>query len=224
MPTQPILISKSFQHNNHQNLFAMRILKMYISNINDRFMDEVIDTLRNGGIIIYPTDTLYAIGCNALNNNAIERICKIKGINPQRTNLSIVCSDISQASQYARIDNRAYQLLRENLPGAFTFILPASSTLPKVFKGRKTVGVRVPDNVIAREIASRLGNPILTTSIEWDEDPEDGTNPQSIAMKYENDVDIVIDGGYGELTPSTIVDCTDSANPEIIREGKGELG
>ena len=202
----------------------MRILKMYISNINDRFMDEVIDTLRNGGIIIYPTDTLYAIGCNALNNNAIERICKIKGINPQRTNLSIVCSDISQASQYARIDNRAYQLLRENLPGAFTFILPASSTLPKVFKGRKTVGVRVPDNVIAREIASRLGNPILTTSIEWDEDPEDGTNPQSIAMKYENDVDIVIDGGYGELTPSTIVDCTDSANPEIIREGKGELG
>ena len=100
----------------------MRILKMYISNINDRFMDEVIDTLRNGGIIIYPTDTLYAIGCNALNNNAIERICKIKGINPQRTNLSIVCSDISQASQYARIDNRAYQLLRENLPGAFTFI------------------------------------------------------------------------------------------------------
>ena len=197
---------------------------MYISNINDRFMDEVIDTLRNGGIIIYPTDTLYAIGCNALNNNAIERICKIKGINPQRTNLSIVCSDISQASQYARIDNRAYQLLRENLPGAFTFILPASSTLPKVFKGRKTVGVRVPDNVIAREIASRLGNPILTTSIEWDEDPEDGTNPQSIAMKYENDVDIVIDGGYGELTPSTIVDCTDSANPEIIREGKGELG
>ena len=201
----------------------MRILKMYISNINDRFMDEVIDTLRNGGIIIYPTDTLYAIGCNALNNNAIERICKIKGINPQRTNLSIVCSDISQASQYARIDNRAYQLLRENLPGAFTFILPAASTLPKVFKGRKTVGVRGPDNVIAREIASRLGNPILTTSIEWDDEPEDGTNPQSIAMKYENDVDIVIDGGYGELAPSTIVDCTDSANPEITREGKGEL-
>lgn len=201
----------------------MKILKMYTSNINDRFMNEVIDTLRNGGIIIYPTDTLYAIGCNALNNNAIERICKIKGINPQRTNLSIVCSDISQASQYARIDNNAYQLLRENLPGAFTFILPSASTLPKVFKGRKTVGIRVPDNDIAREIAIQLGNPILTTSVEWDEDPEDGCNPQAIAMKYDNDVDIVIDGGHGELTPSTIIDCTDSANPEIIREGKGEL-
>ena len=202
----------------------MKILKMYTSNINDRFMDEVIDTLRDGGIVIYPTDTLYAIGCDALKNNAIERICKIKGINPQRTNLSIVCSDISQASQYARIDNRAYQLLRENLPGAFTFILPAASTLPKVFKGRKTVGIRVPDNVIACEIASRLGNPILTTSIEWDEDPEDGCNPQAIAMKYEGVVDIVIDGGYGELVPSTVVDCNDSSNPEIIREGKGELG
>lgn len=199
----------------------MKILKMYTSNINDRFMDEVIETLKDGGIIIYPTDTLYAIGCNALNNNAIERICKIKGINSQRTNLSIVCSDISQASQYARIDNRAFQLLRENLPGAFTFILPTASTLPKAFKGRKAVGIRVPDNVIAREIASRLGNPILTTSIEWDDDPEDGCNPQAIAMKYEDVVDIVIDGGYGELTPSTVVDCLDSSSPEISREGKG---
>ena len=201
----------------------MKILKMYTSNINDRFMDEVIETLRDGGIVIYPTDTLYAIGCDALKNNAIERICKIKGINPQRTNLSIVCSDISQASQYARIDNRAFQLLRENLPGAFTFILPAASTLPKVFKGRKTVGIRVPDNVIACEIAARLGNPVLTTSIEWDDDPEDGCNPQAIALKYEDIVDIVIDGGSGELTPSTIVDCTDSSAPEIIREGKGVL-
>ena len=199
----------------------MKILKMYTSNINDRFMDEVIETLKDGGIIIYPTDTLYAIGCNALNNNAIERICKIKGINSQRTNLSIVCSDISQASQYARIDNRAFQLLRENLPGAFTFILPTASTLPKAFKGRKAVGIRVPDNVIAREIASRLGNPILTTSIEWDDDPEDGCNPQAIAMKYEDIDDIVIDGGYGELTPSTVVDCLDSSSPEITREGKG---
>ena len=201
----------------------MKILKMYTSNINDRFMDEVIETLRDGGIVIYPTDTLYAIGCDALKNNAIERICKIKGINPQRTNLSIVCSDISQASQYARIDNRAFQLLRENLPGAFTFILPAASTLPKVFKGRKTVGIRVPDNVIACEIAARLGNPVLTTSIEWDDDPEDGCNPQAIALKYEDIVDIVIDGGSGELTPSTIVDCTDSSAPEIVRDGKGVL-
>lgn len=201
----------------------MKILKMYTSSINERFMDDVIDTLRDGGLVIYPTDTLYAIGCDALNNRAIERICKIKGINPLRTNLSIVCADISQASQYARIDNNAYQLLRENLPGAFTFVLPASSILPKVFKGRKTVGVRVPDNVIAQEIASRLGNPILTTSVEWDDEPDDGCNPQAIAMKYDGVVDITIDCGYGELIPSTIVDCTDSSNPEIVREGKGIL-
>lgn len=201
----------------------MKILKMYTSSINERFMDDVIDTLRDGGLVIYPTDTLYAIGCDALNNRAIERICKVKGINPLRTNLSIVCADISQASQYARIDNNAYQLLRENLPGAFTFVLPASSILPKVFKGRKTVGVRVPDNVIAQEIASRLGNPILTTSVEWDDEPDDGCNPQAIAMKYDGVVDITIDCGYGELIPSTIVDCTDSSNPEIVREGKGIL-
>ena len=201
----------------------MKILKMYTSSINERFMDDVIDTLRDGGLVIYPTDTLYAIGCDALNNRAIERICKVKGINPLRTNLSIVCADISQASQYARIDNNAYQLLRGNLPGAFTFVLPASSILPKVFKGRKTVGVRVPDNVIAQEIASRLGNPILTTSVEWDDEPDDGCNPQAIAMKYDGVVDITIDCGYGELIPSTIVDCTDSSNPEIVREGKGIL-
>ena len=180
----------------------MRILKMYESNINERYMDLVIDTLRDGGIVIYPTDTLYAIGCDALNNNAIERICRFKDINPQKTNLSVVCSDISQASEYARIDNRSFQLLRANLPGPFTFILPASSSLPKVFKGRKTVGVRIPDNAVARLLAERLGNPVLTTSI---------------------DVDLLIDCGTGELVPSTVVDCTDSNNPEIVREGKGEL-
>ena len=202
----------------------MKLMKMYPSSINDRYMDEVIDKLRNGGIIIYPTDTLYAIGCNALNNQAIERICKLNGLNPQKEHLSIICHDISQASDYARIDNRAYQLLRESLPGAFTFILPASSSLPKGFKGRKTVGIRIPDNAIALEIASRLGNPIMTTSIEWDEDaPEEACDPQSIAMRYENDVDIIIDGGQGDTIPSTVIDCTDSSNPELIREGKGLL-
>lgn len=202
----------------------MRILKMYESNINERYMDLVIETLRDGGIVIYPTDTLYAIGCDALNNNAIERICRFKDINPQKTNLSIVCCDISQASEYARIDNRSFQLLRANLPGPFTFILPASSSLPKVFKGRKTVGVRIPDNTIARLLAERLGNPVLTTSIEWNPDyPEEGCEPESIAMRYENDVDLLIDCGTGELVPSTVVDCTDGNNPEIVREGKGEL-
>ncbi len=200
----------------------MRILKMYASSINDRYMEQVVEALRNGAIIIYPTDTLYAIGCDALNNQAIERICRLKGINSQRTNLSITCCDISQAADYARIDNNAFRLLRDNLPGAFTFILPASNTLPKAFKSRKTVGIRVPDNEIAREIASRLGNPIMTTSIQWNEnEPEEGCEPQSIAMKYDETVDILIDGGTGDLMPSTIIDCLDSSSPEIIREGKG---
>lgn len=196
---------------------------MYESNINERYVDLIIDTLRDGGIIIYPTDTLYAIGCDALNNGAIERICKLKDINPQKTNLSIVCSDISQASEYARIDNRAFQLLRANLPGAFTFILPASSSLPKVFKGRKTVGVRVPDQDIARLLAERLGNPILSTSIKWNDDyPEEGCEPESIALRYENDIDLLIDCGTGELIPSTVIDCT-TGDFEIVREGKGDL-
>ncbi len=200
----------------------MRILKMYASSINDRYMEQAVEALRNGAIIIYPTDTLYAIGCDALNNQAIERICRLKGINSQRTNLSITCCDISQAAEYARIDNNAFRLLRENLPGAFTFILPASNTLPKAFKSRKTVGIRVPDNEIACEIASRLGNPIMTTSIQWDEnEPEEGCEPQSIAMRYDETVDILIDGGTGDLMPSTIIDCLDSSSPEIIREGKG---
>ncbi len=200
----------------------MRILKMYASSINDRYMEQVVEALRDGAIIIYPTDTLYAIGCDALNNQAIERICRLKGINSQRTNLSITCCDISQAADYARIDNNAFRLLRDNLPGAFTFILPASNTLPKAFKSRKTVGIRVPDNEIAREIASRLGNPIMTTSIQWNEnEPEEGCEPQSIAMKYDETVDILIDGGTGDLMPSTIIDCLDSSSPEIIREGKG---
>ncbi len=202
----------------------MKILKIFDSNINERHIDSAIDCLQNGGIIIFPTDTLYALGCDALNNNAIERICRIKNINPQKTNLSIICHSISQASEYARIDNRAYQLLRENLPGAFTFILPASTSLPKVFKGRKTVGIRIPNNKIAITLSEKLGNPILTTSIKWDENnPEEGCEPEYIAMRYNDVAELIIDGGEGELTPSTIIDCTDSSSPEIIREGKGVL-
>ncbi len=202
----------------------MKLLRIYPTNINDRFMDEAVATLRDGGIIIYPTDTLYAIGCNALNNQAIERICKIKGINPQKESLSVVCSDISQASEYARIDNRAFRLLRDNLPGPFTFVLPAATTLPKVFKGRKTVGIRVPDNEIARELARRLGNPLLSTSIEFDPDePDEGRYPESISMRYHGTVDMMVDGGQADVEPSTVVDLTDSNYPEIIREGKGDL-
>ena len=138
----------------------MKTLRMYPSSINDRYLDEVAECLRSGGIIIYPTDTLYAMGCDALNNGAIERLCRIKGVNPQKQTLSVVCDGISMASEYARIDNEAFRILRRNLPGPFTFVLPAASSLPKVFKGRKEVGIRVPDNPIATAIAARSINTI----------------------------------------------------------------
>lgn len=207
----------------------MKTLRMYPTSINDRYLDETVECLKNGGIIIYPTDTLYAIGCDALNNSAIERLCKLKGVNPQKQTLSVVCDGISMASEYARIDNEAFRVLRRNLPGAFTFILPATTTLPKVFKGRKEVGIRVPDNPIATSIAERLGHPILSSSLKVDDEvPE--FDAQELAMAFDGVASILIDdgeSGNGDSGwtpgPSTVVDLTDSRNPEIIREGKGEL-
>lgn len=198
----------------------MKTLRMYPSSLNDRYLDEAAETLEKGGILIYPTDTLYALGCDALNNNAIEKLCKIKGLNPQKQTLSIICDGLSMASEYARIDNEAFRILRANLPGPFTFILPASTTLPKVFKGRRTVGVRIPDNAIARAIAERLGHPVLSTSIPQD---GDGVDPMTLALEYEDTASLFIDGGEGDGQPSTVIDITDSRNPEIIREGKGNL-
>lgn len=207
----------------------MKTLRMYPTSINDRYLDETVECLKDGGIIIYPTDTLYAIGCDALNNSAIERLCKLKGVNPQKQTLSVVCDGISMASEYARIDNEAFRVLRRNLPGAFTFILPAATTLPKVFKGRKEVGIRVPDNPIATSIAERLGHPILSSSLKVDDEvPE--FDAQELAMAFDGVASILIDdgeSGNGDSGwtpgPSTVVDLTDSRNPEIIREGKGEL-
>ncbi|MGM9846885.1 MAG: L-threonylcarbamoyladenylate synthase [Muribaculaceae bacterium] len=201
----------------------MRLLKMYPTSINEKYVDTIVNALKDGSIIILPTDTLYAIACDALNNRAIERICKIKDLDPNRSTLSIVCSDISQASDYAKIDNKAFKVLKDYLPGPYTFILPASTSLPKVFKGRKTVGVRIPDNPIAEALASALGNPLMTTSIDVDADaPFESVMPDSIAMRYGDSVDIIIDAGEGEIVPSTVVDITDSSQPEVLREGKGE--
>ena len=200
----------------------MKSLRMYPSSINEKYLDDVVETLREGGVIIYPTDTLYAFGCDALNNNAIERLCKIKGMNPQKKTLSIVCDGISMASEYAKIDNEAFRILRANLPGPFTFILPAATTLPKVFKGRKEVGIRVPDNEIARAIASKLGHPVLSTSVPLGD--EASVDPQAVAYDYSEMATLLVDGGEGDIIPSTIVDITDSRNPEIVREGKGVLG
>lgn len=202
---------------------------MYPTSINERYLDEVVDCLRDGGVIIYPTDTLYAIGCDALNNSAIEKLCKIKGINPQKQTLSVVCDGISMASDYARIDNEAFRILRANLPGPFTFILPAATSLPKVFKGRKEVGIRVPDNAVSRAIAERLGHPILSSSLKVDDEVHE-FDARELAMAFECVASLLIDDGeIGNVDsgmtpePSTVVDLTDSRNPEILREGKGEL-
>lgn len=204
----------------------MKTFRIYPSSVNSRFISEVADAMRDGNLIIYPTDTIYAIGCDATNQSAIERLCRIKNISPQKNTLSIICSDISQASEYARIDNRAYAVLRQYTPGPFTFILPASTTLPKAFKGRRQVGLRIPDNPIPRALAEELGHPILTTSIPTESLSENEiTSPDEISIRYESrpEIGLLIDGGEGSTVPSTIVDLTDSSNPEIIRQGAGTI-
>lgn len=201
----------------------MQLITIHPDNPNRRAIQQIAEALRNGEIIIYPTDTLYAIGCDALNVRAVERICRIKGISPDKAHLSIVCHDISDISRFVRIDNATHRLMRKNLPGAFTFILPAGSGLPKIFKQRKSVGIRVPDNNIARAIVEELGNPLLSTSITNNhEEPEYTTNPELIAEQYSSHVDYVIDGGEGNTIGSTIIDCC-NGEPEIIRQGKGEI-
>ncbi|MDR1203607.1 MAG: threonylcarbamoyl-AMP synthase [Tannerellaceae bacterium] len=199
------------------------LIKIYPENPNGKEIDKVVQILQDGGLIIYPTDTVYAIGCDALNVRAVEEICKMKNINPEKSNLSIICYDLSNISEYARVDNPTFKLMKKNLPGPFTFILNTTSSLPKIYKNKRTVGIRVPDNNIIRELVNSLGNPILTTSIKDDDEMlEYSTDPELIYEKYKEQVDIVIDGGYGGIEASTIVDCTDG-EPEIIRQGKGEL-
>ena len=199
------------------------LIKIYPQNPNQREINKAVDILRDGGLIIYPTDTVYAIGCDALNVRAVEKICHLKNIDPRKSNLSIICYDLSNLSEYAKVSNAAFKVMKKNLPGPFTFILPTSGELPKIYKNRKEVGIRVPDNNIIREIVRELGNPVLTTSIhdEDDEIMEYSTDPELIYEKYEHIVDLVIDGGYGGIEASTVVDCTDDI--EIVRQGKGEL-
>ena len=202
----------------------MKLLKIYPSSINERFIDEAADVMRHGGVVIYPTDTLYAIGCDALNNSAIQRVCDIKGIDSRKESLSVVCADLSQASEYARIGNAAFRVVKDYLPGPFTFILSVSPRLPKIFKGRKEVGIRVPENDIARSIARALGNPVLSTSITWDaEEPAEAVEPESIALRYAGKADLMIDGGHGDTVGSTVVRLTDIDNPEIVRQGAGDF-
>ncbi|MGV8962017.1 MAG: L-threonylcarbamoyladenylate synthase [Candidatus Saccharimonadaceae bacterium] len=199
------------------------LVKIYEDKPNQREINKVIDVLRNGGIVIYPTDTLYAFGCDALNVRAVEKICALKGINPEKHNLSIICYDLSDISEYAKVSTTTFKLMRKNLPGPFTFILDTTSTLPRIYKNKKTVGIRVPDNNIIRELVLQLGNPILTTSVNKDDEAiEYSTDPELIHEKWGAVADIVIDGGEGGIEPSTIIDCT-TDTPEITRQGKGEL-
>ena len=172
------------------------LIRIYPENPNPREMAKALKMLRDGELIIYPTDTVYAIGCDALNVRAVEKICALKGVNPQKSNLSIICYDLSNISEYAQVSNAAFKLLKKNLPGPFTFILPTSSRLPKIYKNKKEVGIRVPDNSIARGLVDGLGNPILTMSVhDEDEIIEYSTDPELIHEKYEGRVALVIDGG-----------------------------
>ncbi len=195
------------------------LLKLYTPNPDPKHLDTIAKCLKNGGIIIYPTDSVYAIGCDIFQARAVEKICKIKGIDSKKAQLSMICSDISEISEYAKFDNDTFKLMKNNLPGAVTFILQSSSNLPKVMKSRKTIGIRVPDNNIAQAIISATGNPILSSSLSFSEDEtEYATDPELIHEKYQNIVDIVIDGGYGTTNLTTIIDCSDN-NPNITRQG-----
>ncbi|KQS36705.1 L-threonylcarbamoyladenylate synthase [Pedobacter sp. Leaf194] len=201
------------------------LIKIYPENPNERAIEQVVDVLRKGGIIIYPTDTVYGLGCDITNPKAIEKIARIRGIKPEKANFSFICHDLSHISDFIKpIDNTTFRILKKALPGPFTFIFNANNNVPKLLSSnKKTVGIRVPDNNIARCIVKELGNPILSTSIKDDDELiEYSTDPELIHEKYEDLVDLVIDGGYGDNEASTVIDCT-TGEFEIIREGKGNI-
>ncbi|MCM1449847.1 MAG: L-threonylcarbamoyladenylate synthase [Clostridiales bacterium] len=197
----------------------MRILRMYPTSINDQYIDMLVDALREGEVIVIPTDNRYVLACDALNNRAVQHICEIRNIDTRRHPLSIICDNLSQASEYVMIDNRAFKILKESLPGPFTFILPASHRLPKVFKGRREVGLRIPDNPIARRLAAGLGNPLMASTAGWQgADDEDTLLPEAIADALANDVAYTIDTGEAPRSMTTVIDITDSLNPVTLRQ------
>ena len=199
-------------------------VRIYDENPNEREIEKVVEVLKKGGLIIYPTDTVYGIGCDITNTKAMEKVAKIKGVKLDKANFSFICYDLSGLSDYVKqIDTPTYKILKKALPGPYTFILPGNNNLPKAFKNKKTVGIRIPDNNIIRELVKKLGNPIVSTSI-YDEDDliEYTTDPELIFEKWGNKVDIVINGGFGDNIPSTVIDLsTDEIT--ILREGKGTI-
>ena len=200
------------------------LIRIYEENPNPKAVERVVKVLREGGLVIYPTDTVYGLGCDITNSKALQRLARIKGVKLDKANWSFICPDLSNLSDYARqIDTPTFKILKRALPGPYTFILQGSNQLPKDFKKKKTVGIRVPDNRIAQALVRGLGNPIVSTSIRDEDDVlEYTTDPELIHEKWGNLVDVVVDGGYGDNVASTVIDLT-GAEPEIIREGKGDL-
>ncbi|MDO9276448.1 MAG: L-threonylcarbamoyladenylate synthase [Lutibacter sp.] len=200
------------------------LIKIYNENPNEREIDKVVKVLQKGGLIIYPTDTVYGLGCDITNTKAMEKVAQLKGLKLDKANFSFICYDLSNLSDYVKqIDTPAYKILKKALPGPYTFILPSSTSLPKAFKNKKTVGIRIPDNNIIRELVKKLGNPIVSTSI-YDEDDllEYTTDPELIYEKWGNKVDVVIDGGYGSNIPSTVIDISEG-EITVLREGLGSV-
>ena len=200
------------------------LLNIHPKDPQPRLIKQVVECLQKGGIIIYPTDTVYGLGCDILQQKAIERICKIKQVDPKKAQLSFICNDLSHLSEYAKpIPNPTYRLLKEYLPGPYTFILPASKLVPKILQSKKdTIGLRIPDNIIAQTIIKELGRPILSASLPGTM-VEDYTDPEVMHQNFPHEVDFIIDGGIGGMTPSTIIDCTGD-EPELVRQGLGEWG
>lgn len=203
---------------------SAELIRIYPENPDPRRIREVAECLRNGGLVIYPTDTVYGLGCDIHNTRAVEKVARIKGIKPQKNDFSFICYDLSHIADYAKVSNAAFKLMKKALPGPFTFILEATTNVPKLLNtNKKTVGIRVPDNDIPRFFVRELGNPIITTSIkDEDEVIEYSTDPELIFEKFQHLVDIVVDGGYGGNVGSTIVDAT-TDEFEIMREGLGDL-
>ena len=200
------------------------LIKLYEDNPDPKQIAKIANILRQGGLVIYPTDTVYGLGCDIRSVKALEKIARIKGIKLDKANFSFICYDLSNLSDYVRqLDTQRFKILKRAFPGPYTFILPGNNNLPKVFKKKKTVGIRIPDNQIARDLVKSLENPIVSTSIhDEDEVLEYTTDPELILEKWDKLVDIVIDGGYGDNTPSTIIDLT-TEDPELIRQGKGDF-
>ncbi|MBO5769487.1 MAG: threonylcarbamoyl-AMP synthase [Bacteroidales bacterium] len=203
--------------------FQKVMIKLYQENPNPKQIQQIVDVLKDGGLIIYPTDTIYAIGCDIFNAKAVEKVCQMKGVSSAKANLSFVCKDLSHIAEYAKVSTPVFKLMKRYLPGPYTFILNGSHQLPKLFKQKKTVGIRIPDNAIALAIVEALGNPLLSMTLKDDYDEVEYTcDPELIEERYGRQVVMVIDGGMGQIEASTLIDCTVD-EPIVVRQGLGEV-